>query len=179
MSFQDEDLKQKVSALIDEELDSSHAHGVIDRLVADEELKALWGRYGLIGQAIRAPSGPLAHSSFAERVSEAVRDEPVVLAPRLRRRDQNNLRHQFVSFALAASLAGVAVIMGRSLVENAGLPPAAVEQVAAQGEKGDSPENVAQAQFDDYLLMHNETASMAGSAGMLPYVRLVSHQSDR
>jgi sigma-E factor negative regulatory protein RseA len=51
-------------------------------------------------------------------------------------------------------------------------------QTQVAGNNLESTENQAESQFNDYMVMHNETAYMAGSAGMLPYVRLVGSRPD-
>jgi sigma-E factor negative regulatory protein RseA len=182
MLYRDEDLRQQVSALFDEELDLGQNPDVLEKLEADGDLRSAWGTYSLIGQVIRSPSGALADRGFSERVSGALSAEPTVFAPRGRSKRPGNLREQIISVALAASLVGVVVIMGRSVIENAGMWPGSLVggQVASNASQAsESRESLAEAQFNDYLLSHNETAYMAGSAGMLPYVRLVSYQADR
>jgi sigma-E factor negative regulatory protein RseA len=118
----------------------------------------------------------LADENFAVKVSAMIAEEPTVLAPRTIR-SPVNLRPNILSLGLAASLALVAVIVGKSVNDNsdvfqtASIDRASTTQVAAN--KSESSENQAESQFNDYLVMHNETAYMAGSAGMLSYVRLV------
>ena len=183
MSHLDKDLKWRLSMLHDSELDGHGNPRLLDRLEGDRKLQMSWARYHLIGQVMRSPGAMLADADFAARVSAAIRDEPTILSPGCKPARSDSLRHRVVTFALAASLAGVAVMIGKSLNDHAGNFVATATQqhaVASVGVKGsEAIENMADAQFNDYLLMHSETATMAGSAGMLPYVRLVSAHADR
>jgi len=145
-------------------------------------LKATWARFSLIGDLMRASNEPLAGKGFALRISAMIADEPTILAPTALKA-KLVLRPGMVSLGLAASLAVVAVLVGKSMNEHASVFQAASHgnptqtQIAAN--VGGRVENPADSQFNDYLVMHNETASMAGSAGMLPYVRLVGSRPSR
>lgn len=177
------DLKHRISLLLDGELDGRGNPRLLDRLEEDEELKVTWGRYNLIGEVMRAPRAHLADGEFAKRVSAAIRDEPTVMAPRQKSQSDNTtVRHRIVTAAMAASLAGVAILIGKSLTDNADellkvyTQPQVV--VAANEKASELDEKMAEAQFNDYLLVHNETAYLAGTGGMLPHVRLVSYRAD-
>lgn len=175
MSNEKKDLYQKLSMLVDAELDGHHNGRLLEQIENDDQLRAAWSRYNMIGQAMRSPRGLLVDRDFASRVSFAISEEPTVLAPRRLPKAALTRRHRIATFALAASLAGVAVLIGKSLTKNAGdFSVASIDAKAPQ-----SAENPADTQFNDYLLMHNETAYLAGSAGMLPYVRIVSYGADR
>lgn len=179
MDEHNKDLKHRISLLLDGDLEGRSNPRLIDRLEGDEGLKATWARYNLIGQVMRTPGAMLADSDFAERVSAAIRDEPTVMAPRQKSEsEKTTVRHRIVTYAMAASLAGIAVFIGKSLSDNAEeffrfyAQPQTV--AATDVEQSGLEEKVAEAQFNDYLLVHNETAYLAGTAGMLPHVRLVS-----
>lgn len=183
MTDQNKEMKQRLSMLMDSELDARDNPRLLDRIINDEELKRTWERYHLIGQAINAPKGVMAESDFAARVSSAIQAEPTVLSPRQASRNGGDKRHKFVTVALAASLMGVALLIGKSLNNNAGdLYQASIISKTAANQSTDQREssgNLADAQFNDYLVTHSQTAYLAGSAGMLPYVRLVSSGNDR
>lgn len=168
----DKDLKLRLSQLLDGELSARDNPRLVERVASDRELKAAWARYSLIGQIMRAPGESIVDAGFAERVSAAITDEPTVLAPRPAA--GRSLRGKAASFALAASLLGVAVLLGKSLTDNASGLFEAADLEASRVTAPDAVESMADAQFNDYLLMHNETATMAGSGGLLPNLRLVS-----
>jgi sigma-E factor negative regulatory protein RseA len=182
MTDQEKELRLRVSMLMDSDLDGRDNPRLLDRLEEDAELKATWARYHLIGDLMRSGRGPLADSDFAARVSAAIAEEPTLLVPKPLGR-QMSVRPSIVSLGLAASLLAVAVLVGKSMNDNAEVFQAASRggpALAKMAAKAPGlAENQADSQFNDYLVMHNETAYMAGSAGMLPYVRVVGSRPDR
>lgn len=182
MTDQDKELRMRISMLMDSDLDGRDNPRLIDRLEEDEELRATWARYNLIGDAMRSPGGPVADKDFAARISAAIADEPTVLAPRAMP-SKATVRPGIMNLALAASLAVAVVLVGKSVNEHTEVFLAASHGGStAPGDAANTvelAENQAESQFNDYLVMHNETAYMAGSAGMLPYVRLAGSRPDR
>src|SRR5881396_1751777 len=71
-------MKEKLSALIDGELQSDSLHAHLGRLRADPDLRGAWDTYHLIGDALRGQISP----GIADRVVARLREEPTVLAPR-------------------------------------------------------------------------------------------------
>ncbi len=183
MTDQDKELRMRISMLMDSDLDGRDNPRLIENLESDSELKMTWARYSLIGDVMRSSgTGVMADQDFATRISAMIAQEPTVLAPRSLK-PALNLRSGIVSLGLAASLALVAVIVGKSVNDHVD-----VFQTAANSQSGpsqvaakvsDQAENLAESQFNDYLVMHNETAYMAGSAAMLPYVRVAGSRPDR
>ena len=171
----------RISMLIDEDLRGHDNPGLISQIENDEEMRATWERYQLIGQVLREPQGMFADTDFAKRISMAVAEEPVILVPKLRSKMAQTIRSKSGALALAAVLSGVAIMLGSKVVDQA--DPWANSSIAAtdRSELHDAAVTAdnSDARFNDYLLMHNETAYMAGSAGMLPHVRLVSAGSYR
>jgi len=182
MTDQEKELRLRVSMLMDSDLDGRDNPRLLDRLENDAELQATWARYHLIGDVMRSARGPLPDSDFAAKVSKRVAGEPTVLAPKVLNR-QLTVRPSIVSLGLAASLAVVAILVGKSMNEHvdvfqsASLGGAGSAQLASKAPE--PAESQADSQFNDYLVMHNETAYMAGSAGMLPYVRVVGSRPER
>lgn len=183
MTDQEKDLRMRVSMLMDSELDGRDNPRLVEKLEQDIELKAAWSSYHLIGDVLRANQGQLASRDFSSKVSAMIADEPTILAP-------NHFKKVFVgrpsviSLGLAASLAVVALVVGKSFNDNSGSLLQAVNSQSstttsvAMNDKNQS-QKLAENRFNDYLVMHNETAYMAGSAGMLPYVRLVQSGNER
>jgi len=73
-------MKEKLSALMDGELDGQLADRTIKAITEEEELKQVWDAYHLIGDAMRDNS----HVSVnvRQRVATRLAAEPTVLAPR-------------------------------------------------------------------------------------------------
>ncbi len=169
----------RISRLLDSDLNGRECSRLIDKLEEDAELKAAWARYSLIGDVMRSAGGQLADRGFVEKVRARVAEEPTVLAPRLQK-SSLSARRSLISLGLAASLAVVAIVVGKSVNEHVDVFQTASLDQQSQGRiLAGASETQADSRFNDYLVMHNESAYMAGSAGMLPYVRLVGARQDR
>src|SRR5438105_1091762 len=95
-------MKERISALMDGELDEQAAGTMIDTLRRDAEAVEAWRLYHLISDAIRDTG--LMSGGFAARVSERLASEPTLLAPL-----PGGPRQRF-ALAAAASLAAVALV---------------------------------------------------------------------
>lgn len=99
---------ERLSALIDGELDAGEAARVLDALCSDPELQRRWSDLQLVGDAIRSTEVAACHvDGFCARVRVALRDEPTVLAPRARTPMK---RYAVPGIALAASMAAIAFV---------------------------------------------------------------------
>src|SRR5258706_2195502 len=97
-------MKEKLSALVDGELESEGLHAHLGRLRADPELRVAWDTYHLIGDALRGHISP----AIAQRVISRLREEPTVLAPSRGR--STGKRIGWYGMYAAASVAAVAVV---------------------------------------------------------------------
>ena len=97
-------MKEKLSALIDGELEDEGLHSHLSRLRTDPELKSAWDTYHLIGDALRGHSC----REIAPRVISRLREEPTVLAPW--RTKSTARRIGWYGMYAAASLTAVAVV---------------------------------------------------------------------
>lgn len=73
-----EELDSQLSAMFDDELPGEECELLARRLSRDEPLKARWGRYAVIGAAIRAERGVRLNPPLAGRVSKVILDEPAL-----------------------------------------------------------------------------------------------------
>ncbi|HYE36535.1 sigma-E factor negative regulatory protein [Methylocaldum sp.] len=171
----DDDLKQKLSLLLDGELSKSDSLALMSRVEGDAELRKQWHRYRLISELMRSEKTLLVDDSFVDRVRDALASEPTILAPRS---GKHRYREKAVTAALAASLAIVAVLVGKSISEYS---PVRGPELLAQTELtgAGNARSGGDPQFQDYLVMHNETAYLVGAPGVLPYARLVTYDSSR
>jgi anti-sigma factor RsiW len=107
--IQDE-VESQLSAMFDGELPVTECELLSRRIDRDENLRARWSRYALIGAAMRSEPVATARSGFARRVSAALRGTED--KPRLARG-----RKMLLSAALSASLvvtvAGVSISLLR------------------------------------------------------------------
>jgi sigma-E factor negative regulatory protein RseA len=153
-------VNERISALMDGELDDQAAAELIPLVSGDREALATWRTYHLISDAIRE-NQPLARA-------------PVVpLQPR-----------RWVALPVAASLAAVALVGWLAFAPQPEPPgavakaPTATAPAAAQP----APQRAAVAiplpnAAADYLLAHQGVSPRASFQGMAPYVRSVSAEA--
>jgi negative regulator of sigma E activity len=70
-----EQIREQVSAFLDGELPGSETELLLKRLTRDGELRESFGRYALIGEAIRGAGGGLLTKGFTGRVNLAIDGE--------------------------------------------------------------------------------------------------------
>ena len=71
-----EQIREQVSAFLDGELPNSETELLLKRLARDGDLREHFGRYALIGEALRGP-GRLMAKGFAGRVNLGIDGEPL------------------------------------------------------------------------------------------------------
>lgn len=164
-----EELKQDLSAMLDDELEMNRALKLMGRVSSDQELSKLMHRYQIAQELMHSPDALVPDAGFADRIAGLIAEEPAILAPRVSSR---RYRDKVVNLALAASVAAVAILVGRSITAHS---PVESGEILAQVQM-ESPTVKASMEPDlrDYLTMHNESSQKAGTAGVLPSVRLVS-----
>lgn len=107
----------ELSALLDGELDSHEVRPTLKAATRESELRESWRAYVLIGDQLRQEC--TGTRDLTACVMAKVRAEPVVLAPR---KLQPAARHH-PGLALAASVAGVAVVGWLAMAGNSQLSP--------------------------------------------------------
>jgi len=160
---------EKLSALLDDALDAKEGLSLLEDIRADRELHAKLHRYHAVRSVLRSETPSLVDVDFSARVRAAIDDEPTVLSPRV-------VRHQFrervTTFALAASMAALAIMVVRSV--NHYSPDKASEMLASVNLSTPAVHASMEPDLREYLNMHNESAYLSGSQGLMPSVRLVS-----
>jgi sigma-E factor negative regulatory protein RseA len=71
-----EQIREQVSAFLDGELPDTETELLLKRLTRDGELRESFGRYALIGEALRGSGSPILTRGFASRVNLAIDGEP-------------------------------------------------------------------------------------------------------
>ncbi|MBS0367271.1 MAG: sigma-E factor negative regulatory protein [Proteobacteria bacterium] len=104
-----EELDSQLSAMFDDELPAEECELLARRLSRDPQLQARWGRYAVVGAAIRAEQGVRLNVSLAQRVSSVVVAEPELAAAAMRT-PQRPGRTWWRPVAGAAVAAGVAAV---------------------------------------------------------------------
>ena len=165
-------MKERVSALIDGELQSDSLHAHLGRLRSDPELRGAWDTYHLIGDAIRGQVGP----RIVDRVVARLREEPTVLAPRPEK--SHSRRLGWYAMSAAAGVAAVAFVVWtaspgwRTEPQLAGAQEAAAAATAAPVTLVSSvaPE------IENYLLAHRPYSHTSAMQGIAPYGRSVADE---
>lgn len=198
-------MSEKVSALIDDELDELDQRRVLDAMKNDAELRGTWERYHVIRAALNHQLSVVVSPGLAQRVRARLEAEADRTAASLR------FWPLAGGFAAAASIAVVAIVSVQALRAptapvgampavainaDAPVPPAAVAinaeapvpaAVVTSDDKSPvvTPVNAAasatksQDQLHYYLVGHNEFMPTGGMGNMLPYVRVVADGQDK
>lgn len=126
-----EELDSQLSAMFDDELPAAECELLARRLSRDEQLKARWGRYAVIGATIRAERGVRLNAGLARRVSAAISSEPVLAAEPVAQPKTKWAYHWWQPVASAAAVAGVAAASIFWMRSQAPEPTAVVAQTSA------------------------------------------------
>lgn len=163
----------KISALMDGELDELQARQELARLRQQRELRESWDTFHLIGDALRGDA--LLSANLKRRVSERLAQEPIVMAPRRR------AARKIMTYALsaAASISAVALV---------GWVAISISTVSTQPEVARAPTPAAvlpapasqitsvpnEGSMNEYLLAHQGFSPSTAIQGVAPYIRSVS-----
>ncbi len=171
---------EQLSALMDGELDEVRAVGLLNDMTRDHRLKKDWERYHLISDVLSNNLQPMATSDLMGRVRVAVNAEP--LPPRAAR-SWMGIFKPAAGFALAASVAVVAVLGFRAVTEQPGTPATSVAQkrppgvdARLAGMRWNVDKPAVEAKLNGFLVNHSGYAGK-GVQGMLPYARIVGYDA--
>lgn len=182
-----EELESQVSAMLDGELPAPECELLSRRLARDPQLRARWSRYALIGAAMRSEPVAGASPGFAGRVSEAI------ARPSVARRSTRMAWKAMFGSVMVAGVAGVAVLVMRADIGDAGLGvepqpivvasqrielPASATRIVGNEpasyvvppEPGRGSVAVLPAQLANYVLAHSEYSSPLTRSGLLSSV---------
>ena len=195
---------ERLSAFVDGELEDPARDGIVDALYEAPELRRTWERFHLIGDAMRGTGPVPGADAIARNVGATLAGESVV---RLKPRARRSRLHPLAGLALAAAIAGIAVI-GLHRLDGGGVQPpqnadasrsesaAAVSAPAAPDRSGVRVASVAgrsagteasRLQWSgvapdaearlNAYLVSHNEYAGDGVRGVLPYVRIVGYQS--
>ena len=176
-------MKDKVSALMDGELDSIDVADTISQIKESEELRNEWSTYHLIGDVLRQPA--MSTPDIASNIRNELDIEPSVLAPDI----PKERKSQVFAFAIAASMvAAVAAVtwMGGQTMDlpltdkpslQAVAPTVTSDPVLAKKEESNTEKLVLQdpasIRINDYMFAHGEFTAIRGVS---PYMRTVARR---
>ncbi|KRT56208.1 sigma-E factor negative regulatory protein [endosymbiont of Ridgeia piscesae] len=179
--------REKVSALVDDELSEHEISRHIGRLLETPSEQQTWARYHLIGDAMRQELGSLVQPDLASAISASLEHEPIIIAPGMVKRRPASWLKPVAGTAIAASVALVAVTMVPQLINDdpvATLSPTVavkkppVETIYSQS-GGTRWELLArpdvETKLNSYLVNHQEYAPANTMKGIMPYATFVSY----
>ncbi len=165
---------EKISAFMDGEIAGVDATGQLNRLKEDATLRATWGTYHVIGDAMRGEKVWLS-PDFSAKVMARLSDEPTVLAPHRRALSQTTVRRY--ALPVAASFGGIALVAWLAVFNNPFAPTQENLAVVAPAQV-ESPTRVASEDVNDYLMAHQQVSSSTTLKGVVSYVRTVSGDTE-
>jgi sigma-E factor negative regulatory protein RseA len=166
----------RISSLMDGELEPSQVEQQLSRLKSDPEARACWDAFHLIGDALRGDCAAMNRVNV--RLHARLVEEPAVLAPR-----RSRLKHATAyAWSAAASLSAVALVGWIAFYSPlAPQPQVAVAPPPPQilpAEPASPPIELASVPSDgsknEYLIAHQEFSPSTAIQGLAPYIRGVS-----
>jgi len=180
-----EKINEQLSALVDGEYEQAELELLYRRMSKDSGLKDRWERYHFISDTVRQHLPETVTLDFSQRVMAAIDDAdsatPQTADEVVEARGRSSLLKPLIGFALAASVAMVAVMnvdLTPDIHGDSGMQTTATT-AGPDNSPGtprfDSPE--VDQRLNTYLVNHSEYVSMNGVNGVIPYVRLVGYQA--
>ena len=177
-----EQVKEQISALVDDALPAQERSLLLARMVSDAELRRSWSRYHLIQDALRnhlpervAPD--LTRQMMAALEQEAAHDRAASGSGAFGR-----WLRPVAGAAVAASVAVLAVIMFQpqdtatgpdAQLAEATVAPTSEQYRRVSGTHWKGQQGPVSDQLNQYLVNHNEFAARNGMPVMAPHVRIV------
>jgi sigma-E factor negative regulatory protein RseA len=177
-------MKEKISELLDDELNDLEHYRLMQTLEDNRELRGVWERYHLMRAALRKELDIMVSPNLADRVGESIRaHQPVMARPAGRPFRFPRYSRAAAGLAIAASVAAVAIITLQPLSPS-GVPesPMALQKspvLAGLSEPAKLVKPQRQGTLNTYLVEHSEFTPNAGMNGMMSYVRIVGHGNSK
>jgi len=170
-------MKERISALMDGELEGHAAEEAIESLRGEGEALESWRMYHLISDGMRDTR--LLSAGFTGRVSRRLAEEPTVLAPGpLSSHLPGRTPAQRLAYAGAAIAAAIGLVswlafgpqpeVPRTQMAVGPAPSVAMTPVTVQ----------LTSSANDYLLAHQGFSPRVSLQGMVPYVRTVAERGE-
>lgn len=178
-----DDMKEKLSALVDDELDDLDERRVMAALEKDADLRRTWERYHMVRLALHQELDAFMPSGMAERVAARINMEPANTGSFRRQK----FTRYAGTLAIAASVAAIAIAsvqwfnrpVSAPVTPLAAVQPVPENIIRAGTTRWDvqQKEPEAVSALNAFLVEHNEFASSSGIGGMMPYVRVVGYDN--
>ncbi len=171
-----EELDSQLSAMFDNELPPAECELLARRLSRDEQLKARWGRYAVIGAVIRAERGVRLNARVAGRVNARIVSEPALSgssAPSRAGRGRLAWWQPLAGSAVAAGVAALAILWLRAQAPSAAAPLTA--QAVPPSQSRPAAAHVAAEQMRDAISFVVPPANAAPAAQLVPSTELANY----
>jgi sigma-E factor negative regulatory protein RseA len=172
-----EDLNQKISQFLDNELNHIEALNLLHKIQSQPELQDKLNRYEAISHAIKTDAFLLTKDDFSKNIRQQIQQEPVYLLPQ-----HKSFKPSHKQIAVAASIVIVAVIAGRSLNDHSSNSKSASILQVAQNQPTEQPVNSNQdaqhplnKRINDYLQAHNSSVYTNGEANFQPFAKVTAY----
>ena len=153
-------MKDKISALMDDELVAEHSGHLLTAVKAGGEASECWTTYHLIGDVMRGH--PLFKPDFQQKLMQKLESEPTVLAPR----GKKTFVKSSATWSVAASVAAVMfvgwMVLQQQVHSRHDAAPISMAKVDT------APIEVAQNVPSEYLLAHQALASNSAAYYIQP-----------
>ena len=187
---------ERISCLVDGELDGLDHHESLKSLVSDKEGRQRWEHYHLISDVLKRKLPGIIDCQLASRVMAELENEPTVLAPPLH--TTSSFGKRMAGLAVAASVAAVAVLGVQFMYKEDGMTTSQqiaqtatpklpinkefatrdIQTVTQTLNQSASPVQIIKQYHPDlnkYLLDHNQRSARVVVQGVMPYARIVAH----
>jgi len=191
-----EQIREQVSAFFDGELPNTETELLLKRLTRDGELRESFGRYVVIGEALRGGGPHFLTRDFASRVNLAIDGEPVQVPGHAHQAHASRWWRPLAGVTVAAGVATVAIValQQRAIspspratpaltAQSSGVPQSilAAQNASVQGGGGarealsytvparsaDVPAALSPGRLTNYVFAHSKYSSGLGQRGML------------
>jgi sigma-E factor negative regulatory protein RseA len=189
-----EQIREQVSAFLDGELPDTETELLLKRLTRDGELRESFGRYALIGEALRGSGSQILTRGFASRVNLAIDGEPTQAPAHAQPAGASRWWRPLAGVTVAAGVAAVAIV---ALQQRAisprlnGAAPITAQNVAAPlptagtsapvpgggphealsytvpATSTEAPSSLVPARLTNYVFAHSKYSSGLGQRGVL------------
>jgi sigma-E factor negative regulatory protein RseA len=174
-----EQIREQVSAFLDGELPNTETELLLKRLTRDGELRESFGRYALIGEALRGAGSHILTRGFASRVNLAIDGEPVQVPGHALPARAARWWRPLAGVTVAAGVATVAIVAFQQRAISPG--PRVTQSASVQGGGGarealsytvpatsaDVPAALSSARLTNYVFAHSKYSSGLGQRGVL------------
>jgi sigma-E factor negative regulatory protein RseA len=182
-----EQIREQVSAFLDGELPNTETELLLKRLTRDGELRESFGRYALIGEALRGAGSHILTRGFASRVNLAIDGEPVQVPGHAHQIRASRWWRPLAGVTVAAGVATVAIValqqraISPALRSQVPQSTVAAQNASVQGGGGarealsytvparstDVPAAVSPARLTNYVFAHSKYSLGLGQRGVL------------